>query len=104
MAFSCVSQRGEFKNTTEGFWGKTMSTTFPPKQLKTPPVFLPFPPFDFVIAFLAVSLNEEFNTAIQTGKPPKTENLNTSQVGRCVAFLFFLLQRHLPKGLKSGRL
>jgi hypothetical protein len=24
MAFLCVSQQGEFKNTTEAFWGKSM--------------------------------------------------------------------------------
>jgi hypothetical protein len=28
MAFLCVSQQGEFKNTTKTFWGKSMSKAF----------------------------------------------------------------------------
>jgi hypothetical protein len=27
MAFLCVSQQGEFKNTKQTFWGKSMSKT-----------------------------------------------------------------------------
>jgi hypothetical protein len=34
MAFLCVSQQGEFKNTTKGFWGKSMSKALYPKKSK----------------------------------------------------------------------
>jgi hypothetical protein len=34
MAFLCVSQQGEFKNTTKTFWGKSMSKAFGQKFRK----------------------------------------------------------------------
>jgi hypothetical protein len=37
MAFLCVFQQGEFKNTINTFWGKSMSKTFGRK--KNPAVF-----------------------------------------------------------------
>jgi hypothetical protein len=47
MAFLCVSQQGEFK-TRQKLFVKKLEDFFPG-----------IPPFDFFIAFLAVSLHEE---------------------------------------------
>jgi hypothetical protein len=60
MAFLCVSQQGEFKNTIKNFFGKIYVKNFWPKKLRKKNFF----PFVFshrlsFIAFLAVSLHEE---------------------------------------------
>jgi hypothetical protein len=47
MAFLCVSQQGEQKNTTEPFWGKSMSKTKCEKTEGKKTFPLSFPPFDF---------------------------------------------------------
>jgi len=49
MAFLCVSQQEEFKNTTKTFWGKSMSKTFNfwPKKLRKKYFFLSSFPIDF---------------------------------------------------------
>jgi hypothetical protein len=79
MAFLCVSQQGEFKNTINFFWGKYMSKTFGRKKLRKklfPVVF--FHRF-FFISFLAVSLHEEPKNTIQIFSEIKPENLKKSQ-------------------------
>jgi hypothetical protein len=62
-AFSGVSQRRDFKNTTKTFGGKSMSKKKSQKKLRIcfPVVFPPI----FFIAFLAVSLHEEQKSTIQ---------------------------------------
>jgi hypothetical protein len=63
MAFLCVSQQGEFKNTMKKLLGKVHVKNFSPKQIeRKKTVFLSFVPFGFFIAFLAVYLNEELKT------------------------------------------
>jgi len=79
MAFWCVSQHGEFKNTTKTFWGKSMSKTFCPKSWEKKTFFLSFFPSIFLIAFLAVSLHEELKNTIQTFSKIRPENLKKSQ-------------------------
>jgi hypothetical protein len=58
MAFLCVSQQGEFKNTIKHFLGKIHVKSFWPKKLR---IFFPvvFSHRLFSIAFLAGSLHEE---------------------------------------------
>jgi hypothetical protein len=46
MAFLCVSQQGELKNTIKNFLGKSMSKTFGQFEKKKP-FFLSSFPFDF---------------------------------------------------------
>ena len=63
MAFLCVSQQGEFKNTTKHFLGEIHVKNFWPKKLRKKTFFLSsFPIEFFFIAFLAVSLHEEPKT------------------------------------------
>jgi hypothetical protein len=87
MAFLCVSQQGEFKNTIQNFLGEV-------HVKKT--LFLSSFPIDFFIAFLAVSLHEEPKNTIKIFSKIRPENLKKSQkkVGRYVGFFF--LGRPLP--------
>jgi hypothetical protein len=78
MAFLCVSQQGEFKNTIKNFLGKIHVKNFWPKKLR---FFFPFV-FShrfFLIAFLAVSLHEEPKNTIQIFSKIRPENLKKSQ-------------------------
>jgi hypothetical protein len=60
MAFLCVSQQGEFKNTIKNFLEKIHVKSLWPKKLREKKTFfLSSFPVDFFIAFLAVSLHEE---------------------------------------------
>jgi hypothetical protein len=49
MAFLCVSQQGEFKNTIKTFLGKYMSKTFGRKKLRKKSFFLLSFPIDFFL-------------------------------------------------------
>jgi hypothetical protein len=71
MAFLCVSQQGEFKNTIKSLLG----------EIFFPDIFFPS---IFFIAFLAVSLHEELKDTIQIFSKIRPENLKKSQkkVGR----------------------
>jgi hypothetical protein len=66
MAFLCVSQQGEFKNTTKNVLGKVHVKNFWPKKLRKKNFFpVVFSHRLFLIAFLAVSLHEEPKNAIK---------------------------------------
>ena len=85
MAFLCVSQQGEFKNTIKNFLGKIYVKNFWPKKLRKKNFFpFVFSHRFFFIAFLAVSLHEEPKNTIkifsknQTGKSQKI----SKKVGR----------------------
>jgi hypothetical protein len=66
MAFLCVSQQGEFKNTIKTFLGKYMSKTFGRKKLRKKTFFpVVFSHRFFLIACLAVSLHEEPKNTIK---------------------------------------
>jgi hypothetical protein len=51
MAFLCVSQQGEFKNTTKPFWNKTMLKAFCKNVEGKNTFFGVISPPDFFIAF-----------------------------------------------------
>ena len=86
MAFLCVSQQGEFKNTIKNFLGKIYVKNFWPKKLREKKTFFlsSFPIDFFLIAFLAVSLHEEPKNTIKIFSKIRPENLKKSQkkVGR----------------------
>ena len=83
MAFLCVSQQGEFKNTIKNFLGKIYVKNFWPKKLRKKNPFV-FSHRNFFIAFLAVSLHEEPKNTIKIFPKIRPENLKKSQkkVGR----------------------
>jgi hypothetical protein len=56
MAFLCLSQQGEFKNTIKNFLGEIHVKNFWPKKL----IFFLFPPFRLYPAPLCVSQQGEF--------------------------------------------
>jgi hypothetical protein len=47
MAFLCVSQQGEFKNTKKTFWGSPCQKLLAEKAEKKKPFFLSYFPIDF---------------------------------------------------------
>jgi hypothetical protein len=47
MAFLCVSQQGELKNTIKNVLGEVHVKNFWPKQLRKKPFFLSYFPIDF---------------------------------------------------------
>jgi hypothetical protein len=66
MAFLCVSQQGEFKNTIKNFLRKIHVKNLWPKKLrKKKPFSCRLFPSIFLIAFLAVSLHEEPKNSIK---------------------------------------
>jgi hypothetical protein len=81
MAFLCVSQQGEFKNTIKLFWGKKIHVkNFWPKKLRKKNFFpVVFSHRFFFIAFLAVSLHEEPQKTIEIFSKIRPENLKKSQ-------------------------
>jgi hypothetical protein len=83
MAFLCVSQQGEFKNTIKNFLGEIHLKNFWPKKLrkKNPVVFSHR---FFLSRFFAVSLHEEPQNAIKIFSKIRPETLKKSQkrVGR----------------------
>jgi hypothetical protein len=85
MAFLCVSQQGEFKNTIKNFLGKHHKKLFWPKKLRKTNFFpVVFSHRFFLIAFLAVSLHEEPKNTTQIFPKIRPENRKKSQkkVGR----------------------
>jgi hypothetical protein len=67
MAFLCVSQQGEFKNTIKkSNWKKFMSKTFGRKSREKKLFSFRLFPSIFFIAFFAVSLHEEPKNTDQT--------------------------------------
>jgi hypothetical protein len=78
MAFLCVSQQGEFKNTIKNFLGKVYVKNIWPKKLRKKKSFRLFPS-NFFIAFLAVSLHEEPKHTIKIFSKIRPENLKKSQ-------------------------
>jgi hypothetical protein len=84
MAFLCVSQQGEFKNTTKTFWGKSMSKTLAAEVEKKRIFSCRLFPSTFFIAFLAVSLHEVPKNTIKIFSKIRPENLKKPQkkVGR----------------------
>jgi hypothetical protein len=77
MAFLCVSQQGEFKNTTKIFFAKKV-------EKKNPFfLFLSFPPFDFLLLrfrpFLFMRSSKNTITRLSKIRP---ENLKKSQKKR----------------------
>jgi hypothetical protein len=85
MAFLCVSQQGEFKNTIKKILGEVHVKNFWPKKLRETKNFFPvvFSLRFFLSRFLAVSLHEEPKT-IKIFSKIRPENLKKSQekVGR----------------------
>jgi hypothetical protein len=80
MAFLCVSQQGEFKNTIKNFLGKIHVKNFWPKKLRKKNFFpVVFSHQLFLIAFLAVSLHEEPKNTIKILSKIRPENLKKSQ-------------------------
>jgi hypothetical protein len=77
MAFLCVSQQGEFKNTIKKL-GKVHVKNFWPKKLRNKTFFRLFPSICF-IAFFAVSLHEEPKNTIKIFSKNKPENFKQSQ-------------------------
>jgi hypothetical protein len=77
MAFLCVSQQGEFKNTIKNFLGKVYGKNFWPKKLRGKKTFFlsSFPIDFFFIAFLAVSLHEEPKNTIKIFSKIRPENI-----------------------------
>jgi hypothetical protein len=61
MAFLCVSQQGEFKNTTKTFWGNPCQKLLADKIEKKKTVFIS----SFPKAFLCVSQQGEFKNTIK---------------------------------------
>jgi hypothetical protein len=83
MAFLCVSQQGEFKNTIKNFFGKIHVKNFWPKKVEKKKLFsCRLSPSIFFISFLAVSLHEEPKNTIKTFSKIRPENLKKSQKGR----------------------
>jgi hypothetical protein len=84
MAFLCVSQQGEFKNTKKNFLGKIHVKNFWPKKLRKTKKSCRLFPSIFFIAFLAVSLHEDPKNTIKIFSKIRPENLKKSQkkVGR----------------------
>jgi hypothetical protein len=85
MAFLCVSQQGEFKNTIKNLLGKVYVKNFWPKKLRKQNFFpFVFSHRFFFIAFLAVSLHEEPKNTIKIFSKIIPENPKKSQkkVGR----------------------
>jgi hypothetical protein len=81
MAFLCVSQHGEFKNTTKSALGKVHAKNFLPKKIEGgKPFSCRFPLQFFLIAFLAVSLHDGLKNTTRTFPEirPGTENLEDS--------------------------
>jgi hypothetical protein len=68
MAFLCVSQQGEFKNTIKNFLEKVHVKNFWPKNLREKKTFFlsSFPVDYFLSRFLAVSLHEELENTAKT--------------------------------------
>ena len=80
MAFLCVSQQGEFKNTIKTFGGNPCQKLLAEKVEKKNTFFLSsFPIEFFLIAFLAVSLHEEPKNTIKICSKIRPENLKKSQ-------------------------
>jgi hypothetical protein len=81
MAFLCVSQQGEFKNTKKNVLGKINVKNFWPKKLRKKTLFfLSSFPIEFIlIAFLAVSLHEEPTNTQKIFSKIRPENLKKSQ-------------------------
>ena len=106
MAFLCVSQQGEFKNTIKHFFGEIHVKNFWPKKVRGKKNFFPFV-FShrfFFIAFLAVSLQEEPKNTIKIFFKIRPENRKKSQKryhGTYVAFFFFL-RRPLAFAMRNG--
>jgi hypothetical protein len=74
MAFLCVFQQGEFKNTMEKHFGKIPVKSSLQKSWGGGG-FLSFSPFDFLIAFLAVSLHGELKNTTQIFSKIRSKNL-----------------------------
>jgi hypothetical protein len=85
MAFLCVSQQGEFKNTIKNFLGEVHVKSFWPKKLREKKLF-PFRLFPSIclIASLAVSLHEDPENTIKIFSKIRPENLKkiSKKVGR----------------------
>ena len=81
MAFLCVSQQGEFKNTIKNlFGGSPCQKLLAEKVEKKKTFFLSSFPIDFFfIAFLAVSLHEEPKNTIKIFSQIRPENLKKNQ-------------------------
>jgi hypothetical protein len=84
MAFLCVSQQGEFKNTTKNFFGGVHVKNFWSKKLRKKLFFLWSFPIVFLIAFFAVSLHEEPKNTTQIFSKIRPENLQKSPKKRQV--------------------
>jgi hypothetical protein len=78
MAFLCVSQQGEFKNTIKNVLGEVHVKNFWPKKLREKKFCRIFPSI-FFIAFLAVSLHEEPKNTIKIFSKIRPENRKKSQ-------------------------
>jgi hypothetical protein len=91
MAFLCVSQQGEFKNTTKNFLEKIHVKSFWPKKLREKKTFflLSFPVDFFLSRFLAVSLHEELENTT------KTFWRKSEKVGRKKNFFPFVFSRRI---------
>jgi hypothetical protein len=77
MAFLCVSQQGEFKNTTK-FFGENPYQKPLAEKVEIFVSFRLFPSFLFVV-FLAVSLHEEPENTIKIFSKIRPENLKKPQ-------------------------
>jgi hypothetical protein len=91
MAFLCVSQHEEFKNTTKNFLGEVHVKNFLPKKLRAA---LRGENIGVFIAFFAVSLHEELENTIKIFSKIRPENLKKSQkngtvVPTSLCFAFF---------------
>jgi hypothetical protein len=73
MAFLCVTQQGEFKNTIKKFSGKAHVKNFWPKKMREFVFSCRLFPSIFFIAFLAVSLHEEPENTIKIFSKIKPE-------------------------------
>jgi hypothetical protein len=85
MAFLCVSQQGEFKNTTKNFLGKVHVKKNWPKKLRKKNFFpVVFSQRLFFIAFLAGALHEEPKNTTKMFSKTRPKNLKRPQkeVGR----------------------
>jgi hypothetical protein len=99
MAFLCVSQQGDFKNTTKHKLGEVHVKNFWPKSCRKKAFFLSYFPIDF---FYLVFMRRPFLCMRSPKTPytyflkPRPNNLKKSQkkqVGRCVAFFSFFFWR-----------
>jgi hypothetical protein len=72
MAFLCVSQQGDLKNTIKLFWGR-------PKKLREKILSYFFPPI-FFISFFAVSLHEKLKNTTKIFF--KTRQKNTKEISK----------------------